>query len=269
MSIAGRSFTFNGKNSESDFNSVLCELNGAQQTVQTALKYTLNRGEILPGRAAPNYYSAQFADTLQFEATIAKLDHTPYSQAEERRILSWLSEPLGYAPFTVADHPGEDYHSGVIYYARCTGIAEERPAGGNLVLGLTLSFTCSAPYGYSEERRYDFSCSSSASFTVFNDSDDRSADIWPIMEVKCLKTGPVTFCCQSDPAQTLSLSMREAQELIVDCAAMDITDNLGLFDYARDTNLGWICLAPGENLLTVTGECEGTVRFRTVRMVAI
>ena len=269
MSIAGRSFTFNGKNSETDFASLQSQFNGLEHTVQTAFTYTLNRGEIQPARAVPNYYSSQFSDTLQFSATIAKSDHTPYSQAEERRILSWLTAPDGYAPFSVVDPPEEDYHRGITYYVRCTGVTEERPMGGNSVLALTLAFTCSAPYGYSEERRYPFTCSSTASIPVENDSDDLGTDLWPVIELKALQSGSISLCSSACPEDVMSLSLREYQEVVIDCAAMDITDNLDLFDYSRDTNLAWIRLSPGPNTLSVTGACEGAVRFRAVRMVAI
>ena len=67
----------------------------------------------------------------------------------------------------------------------------------------------------------------------------------------------------------MELSVKNGQTLIIDNNACDITDNLGLFSYGTDTNLKWISLVSGNNVLTITGNATGEIKCRYPRKVGI
>ena len=267
MSVFGKKFTFNGTSSDK-YNLVMCAIDSVDITRETALNLTLNKGELNPYRDTPNLYSSQYADVLKFDMTILKCDTSLISPAEEREIIDWLTSPLSYSLLTIDDDDTSNgYHEDVEYFVKAINISEIVPQGD--VTGLTVSFECNAPYGFSPLQTTAFSSTSSTTISIENISDELYKDYYPTIFLKAGATGTVTFKNNKYPDQIMEVKVNNAQQLTIDCQNGDIDDNTGLFDYETGTNLVWLRLAHGINQITITGNCTGEFRCRYIRKVSI
>lgn len=268
MNVLGKSFTFNGISSTS-FNLALCLIDSNQTSKDSVMSWSVNKGDITPHRYAPNFYSRQPEQVLQFDITFIKSNSESFTPDERRTIINWLTEPISYAVLTIEDDADSmPYHQNIEYCALVTDYSEFVPVGD--VYGMTFHFECSSPYGFAPLETTTFSCTDTANITVNNTSDDIRRDYYPVIWLKAGATGNITITNTIYPQESMILAVKNGQELLIDCQMGDITDmNVHLFDYSTDTNLTWLRLAHGENHLTITGPCTGEIRCKYMRKAGI
>lgn len=170
----GQDFTFNGK-SLSEFGMMMCVFDGVDDD-----KLSLNRDiistEFNSHRDYINILSAKYTETLSFQISIIKnicenktQDKMVISRSELRALTSWLTSASTTSTFILIDDD-EKFDEYVEYDCLCTNI-EPFVVSGN-IYGVTATFTCNAPYGYSKTRIEEYSSSSNRiNFVYYNDSD--------------------------------------------------------------------------------------------------
>lgn len=266
MNIFGKSFTFNDISSETQ-GLVLCSMDTISESRETALGLELLKSELTPFRDTTNYYTSRYREVLTFDAGIIKTDGSPFTAAERRALINWLTGPAGFVPFTITDYDDNDYHENLVYFVKCTGLREFVP--GMRLHGLTFTFECNAPYAFSPEEVHTFDTTGTTSLTIDNTSDELSRDEYPMLYLHAKATGTIIIANNRFPNESMELKVKNGQDLTIDNRLGDIREQLGLFNYATDTNLKWLRLAPGSNTLTITGAASGQIRCRWIRKAGI
>lgn len=259
MNLMAESFTFNGVSLPKGY--VLCAFESVDTIHETSIKLNTNKSKITPFRPQASLYNVQYKDVIAFSVSLMKCNSEKISDNEYISLTEWLLSPVTYCSFTVIDYPEITYHQNVIYNAICVGY-DEFVVNGN-VYGLTFSFECDSPYGYSPEQSYDFT--GNTPFMINNKTEELSEDIYPEIELHCNSTEGVAIKNNSYPEEMMTLKVLEGQTLTIDNKHGLIKDNLDMFNFGTDTNLMWIHLAPGINSITVFGDVTGTIKYRYVR----
>ena len=265
MSIHAKSFTYNGKNSFSDFNLILA----GTDSESAGINMTLAKSELSQYRNTTTLWSRKYADVLQFDLFLMKCDGSPFNQKEAREITSWISSPITYREFTIQEFEENDYHNDIFYYAICTKCDPYRPMHPSMVNGFSCHFECNSAYGFSAIKTVNFGSESNSTINVTIENDDAETDIYPNILIVPGETGKIEISNSLYPEEVLSLSVTRDNELKVDCNKGIITDFAQVFDYETDSNLYWIHLANGQNTINVNGNCSGSISYREPRMVMI
>lgn len=267
MSVFGKSFNFNNQSS-TDYSIILVSFEAPGATRENGLNKTILKGEITPYRPVPNYYTDKYSDVLKFSISVVKADREPFTQDEYRKLVSWMTNVSGYAPFFIEDNDS-DYHTDIDYFVRCVGCTDFVATGD--VSGMTIQMECNAPYGFSKEQHTAFTADSdhNAVITINNTSDDLNDDYYPIIEVMGTASGKLQFINANYDDEIFTLQIKNGQKLIIDNQMGTIEDSLDLFDFETDTNLNWLHLKPGNNQITIIGNASGTIKCRYCRKVGI
>lgn len=268
INMTGKNFTFNGISS-AKYHVILCEFSSPDTERDTGINYSVNKTELTPFKSITNTYAKQYEDVLSFDLGLCKEDGQAFTESERREIVSWLTSPCQPALLTIQDPEGDDYHNSVEYFCTAVKYTEFIPSGN--VHGLMFSMECNAPYGFTPEEITDFDITGEGTVTIHNTSDDWEQDIYPLIRITGRESGMHTVTLRSSryPEENMELTLRNGQTLSVDCCYGDIQDNLNLFDYNTDTNLKWLRLAHGENIITIKGNVTGCFICRYVRKVGI
>lgn len=268
MNVFGKSFTYDGISSET-YGLMLCTINSQQISKDSVMSWTINKGEINPHRHKPNYYNRKPSDVLKFDMTVIKRDGSNITAAERSEIIRWMTSPLSHVLLTIEDYEDDcHYHQDILYYCIVTNYSESVPTGD--VTGMTFSFECDSPYGYTSIETTLFASDAMTTITLHNTSDEMYMDYYPTICLKGTGTGEVTITNENYPDEVMILQVKNGQELLIDCNLGDISDlNVGSFDYETDTNLVWLKLSYGENPITITGACEGEFRCQYIRKAGI
>lgn len=266
MNVYGRTFTYNGTNS-SAYDVVLCSFERPDNITETAIKYTINKSEITPNKHIVNMYNRKYDDVLKFEIGICKPDGKPFERVLRQEIVGWITSPNIPALLHVDDFDEDDYHLNIDYFCLCTGYKEFNISGK--INGLIFEMECNAPFGFSTEEITKFDINGSGDVFITNTSDEWEHVYYPVLELVGKSTGLVTIVNNLFPDDIMELKIKNGQSLFVNNQNGDIYDNIGLFDYENDTNLKWLRLKHGENVISITGDVKGCIKCRYIRKVAI
>ncbi len=273
MNVYGKSFEYNNISSE-EYDVMLCSFESSTGTERnTGISYDILSGDITPHRAIPNFYFRKYNEPLSFTIELCKKtcngSDRYFSTQEQKQIVKWLTGTKDFSKLKVVDFDSSDYHNNINYYCICTSYSES--VINDKIICLYFEFKCNAPYAFYEENVIPFHSTNEqpALFLVENYSDEISDDYYPILELTAQSTGEVTIVNDIYPEDKMILSLKNGQDLVIDCFEADIVDNLGLFEYNTDTNLKWIRLSPGENHITITGDVTGNIKCQYPRKVGI
>ena len=270
MDVFGKSLEFDGVSSEDD-NIMLCTLDTPDHNRTSAISYDILSGDITPNRPIPNLYNKKYNKVLEFKITVCKkcVIKDRFTTAEQQELIRWFTSPFDFRKFKIIDFEDSDYHTGIDYFCICNDYGET--VINDSICAMFFQFQCNAPYAFLEEESTSFISSSTTptTFTINNKSDELEDDYYPVIEVKGTSTGTVTIKNNSYPDEIMELSVKTGQTLYIDNDESDITDDKDLFDYSTDTNLCWIRLKSGNNVITVTGDCTGNIKCRYPRKVGI
>lgn len=266
MNVYGKSFSYAGKRS-TDYEVILCSFEIPDTMHDTAINLTVNKSELSPNRNVVNYYNRKYTDVLKFSIGICKCQGEKFLEAERREIVGWLTSLKGYHLFHVQDFTDSNYHQDIDYFATCVGYKEFIPNSD--INGLSFDFECNAPYGFTPEEITNFDIAATGTLTINNTSDEWNEDYYPVMEIEGKATETITITNAAYPKTVIELKIKNGQRLLIDNQNGDITDNVGIFDYSTDTNLKWLRLKHGENVITIDGNVKGCIKCRYIRKVGI
>ena len=174
----GQDFVFNGR-SLSEFGMMMCVFDNAEDD-KLSLGRELISTELTSYRDYIHILGSKHTETLSFQVSIIKSicenktqNEMAISRSELRNITNWLTGNTSASTFHLID---EDklFDEYIEYDCVCTDI--EPFVVGGTIYGMTVTFTCNAPYGYSERTIYknagdNASYSDTFSFSIYNDSD--------------------------------------------------------------------------------------------------
>lgn len=289
MAIFGQSFTYNGVSSD-DYGIILCAVT-QPDSIQMGLKREIIKGEITSNRSVANWYNAKYSDTLSFEITITKPEDRAFSREEVRDINAWLTGPRTPTLLFFEDEAFDPIN----YYGIFTDVTDTYGSG---IIMLTYTFTADSPYGWSNEREFKCTSSSTSSttkFEIINDTDELTDFVYPLFEIKStpgtkitientseisadLKSCVFSFTFPTKLDSTLPIYIDSKRhrfyyknnlgsKIILSLSDLGFTtDQLDNFD-SGSLAMYWIRLIPGTNILNVTGKCDIATTFRCPRKV--
>lgn len=233
------------------------------------LSRTVLKGNITPFKSSVPHFGTQYDDVLILNFLIVKdmtndYSNTKVTYEDLRGLHRWLTSPQLPKSLYVSSYDDEK----VIEYV---GLFTDVSAFENDHLnGVALTFTCDSQYGYEYNKwKYKIATQIGISKTLYNDTDELNAPIYPTITIKPLASGDFTLV-NTDTNETMSLSFSDTETYTIDCRLRRILKNgtpISLFSVGcslteitdqNDVGTGaytmcWLPLYPGFNHLTMTG----------------
>lgn len=196
-----KDFTF-GKNKLSDiFKFVSADFDG-NSDVPLAMDRNMEKGETNRYRVEANYYGDTWANPLQIELDIIKdicvypnQDRRIISQSEIRQITRWLTSP--HAPKWIHFEYEESDSDKIVYYFGWFSNIETWTISGE-VYGLRLYFTCTTPFGFTDNMIDSKQVTTYDNMLVINDSDELENYCYPKINIHPNADGQIFICNLSD-----------------------------------------------------------------------
>lgn len=229
--MIGEDFMY-GNSWLSDFDMMMVTPDDAQQFVSR----TFDRGEITAVRPKPNHFATVYNDTLSLNFFIMKSDGCDVQERykltgdEIHYLRAWLESPKKPTELVVNI---EDDDLNVHYFGVFTSV--QPFIFEDACYGLYLTFTCNAPYGYSDDfvMRYPINASVIAiSGKYMNMSAEHEEYLRPVVTISSLSTfgsnETLSIKNISDNNNEMTLTLPSGlSKLVVDCEKKIITDGSG------------------------------------------
>lgn len=279
--MIGRDFLFNNT-WLSEYGMKMFDPQNDQQFVSREIE----RSEITALRQVPNHFSVHYSNVLTLDFLIIKNDEE-YDTKEELRLLgedinlirAWLESPKTPTKLVM---PLDSDEMTTNYYGVFTSV--EPFIVNQDCFGLYLTFTCNAPYGFSDEFKSVYKINASnAEITgrFINMSAEYNDYIKPIISVKSLNVFDENESIEirniSDNNKMVITLPQGTSEVIIDCDKKTITDGSGNLLTMNDIGLTlpdsdeysfvsaekyvfyWLKLLPNENKLIFVGSKLNTI----------
>lgn len=285
--MVGNDFYYDG-HWLSEFGMKVYDSEDAQQFVSR----DIDKSDISPLRPIPNHYSAHYSDVLTLYFLIIKNNEDePLTQSEIKLggeeisyIRAWLESPK--TPCELLS-PTENDIIATTYFGLFTNI---QPYIVNQeCFGMYLTFTCNAPYGFSDVYSKTFNMRGNITVSDYyaNYSAEYNEYLKPIITIKSSdafgSNETIRIENVSDNNKFMFLTMPEGiSSMIIDCHKKCITDNSGnilsLSDVGLDLPISsdynyvsaelytfyWLRLLPDKNYLQFTCNENSTIRTVTI-----
>ena len=219
----------------SEFEMTMCTPEEGQQFVTRMF----DKADITSLHAAPSHYGSTYSDALILNFMIMKTDGLCGDQEDAKLngddihyLRSWLESPKIPTEFVVIME--EDEYT-VHYYGIFTSV--QPYVVDDECYGLTLQFTCNAPYGYSDEQVSTIDIPSDVtnpvSVEIINVSAERKEYLKPTVTINATSDTfgsgeTLSIKNASDNDKTMSITLPEGKtQVIIDCQKKIITDGDG------------------------------------------
>lgn len=226
--------------------------------------------------------SSSYDNTYNTSFQIAKNDCSGnqedmfFTHEEARNIYKWLSRH-SYKKFK--PYPSDDAYFDICYFGSFN--VDEVFLDGKII-GFTLYFKASTPYGFGEDACMEFSITDDGeTFSVYGDSDELDTVIYPKVKIRCLSdtgedglkitnltTGNYVFIANCVAGEEITLD-GEYKMIISDNEEHMSTTLPNDFNYKYldikidDENEYW------ENVYEVSKPCEITIIYSPIRKVGV
>lgn len=228
--MIGENFAFNGS-WLSDFDMKMYDPEDSQQFIGREI----DKADISLLREIPNHYSTHYSDVLVLSLLILKnpdiydsKDAMRLTADEINDIRSWLESPkLPSEMRMISDEDSLDtYYFGIFTNVQPFIIAQE-------CFGFYLTFTCNAPYGFSQYVSNSYNISSSTvNGSFYNQSSERYSYLKPIVEIisnsQFNGAEKISIKNNSDKGNMMVITPPKGKKSIrLDCRNKKITDEDG------------------------------------------
>ncbi len=196
-----KDFTFEAKKLSNILSFVSADFDG-NSDVPLAMERSMETGETNKYRIEANYYGDTWSDPLQIELDIIK-DICLYprqndriiSQSEIRQITRWLTSP--HTPRWIHFEYEENDTDKTAYYFGYFSNIETWAVSGE-IYGLRLYFTCTTPFGFTENITNSKSITTYDHLLIQNDSDELESYCYPQINIHPKSDGQIFICNLSD-----------------------------------------------------------------------
>lgn len=277
--MVGEDFLFNG-NWLSRFTYKMYD----PETSQSFVDREIERADMSALREIPNHYSTKYADVLVLNFLIIK-DCELYDKNEMKltkheidKMCSWLEGTDLPSELKILDDNSEPS----LYFGVFTSV--QPYILNHECYGLYLTFTCNAPYGFTEyvTRIYDIVDDNVSNIIFYNQSSEMNKYLKPIVKIHSSSsfdgTESIDIKNKTDNNNVMSVILPEnLSVLIIDCAKKQITDQNGNLISMKDIGVTlptsdaynfisanvfvfyWLRFLHGENELTLTPKDNATI----------
>lgn len=217
-----KDFTFMNKK----FTSVLPDYISSSLDIEEEKNLALERDMEIGGtnryRTEANYFYDKWTANLHFDLFITKnickyenQNDLKITQDEIRKIARWLTSP--HLPNWIKFEYSPENNSNVKNYYGWFKNITPWVVGGD-VYGLTLSFECTTPFGYTDIIENEITVSTYSNMIIQNESDDLFDYCYPTIEIIPKTNGQIYMCnltdCKVLDTGTLSLEGSHIDNLL-------------------------------------------------------
>lgn len=187
---------------------------------------------------------------------------------EVRELMRWLNQRIYHKLRFFSEYLDA---TDIIYYGSFNA---KQVTYGDDVLGLELTFTSNAPYGFAEEIFVDaFIYQPNDSITLFCDNDDL-VSIYPRTEIKCLTNGDLKIKNITTGKTTSILNCQKDEQIIIDGTHKIIyTNSVEHPTLPSDFNYEYIEIYVddelSENIYEISMPCEIKFIYSPIRKVGV
>ena len=272
--ISPKKIVWNGMSSTSIPFNIITELSfdGDNGESETYLSREAVASESYNGslkRASGYKWSESMSPTI----TIIKENFTDFTIEENRRILKWLTSRATAGFLDIYD----DKYSNAIEYSilgNFTSIKQYKLGNGRIV-GITATFESLTPYAFSGLQTVTFN--NTLNLTV--NTDDQTTPVMPKITIEFNDSDEEklnvqiqnvwTDINQIAHSETMKIINNQPMEkIVVDGANKVISSSLTYRQFGDDfEHWKWLPLYDGNNIITVTGNCEVTLEYREIRKI--
>ena len=260
----------------SDFGCVMCHMNTSKNFEETdigcditftTVKNSQSSKQYITSSAYDNVYTTTF-DIIKYNCTDSNDSYM--TSLEARGIIKWLNRHE-YHKFRVINEIADE--SDVHYYG---SFNIEEIFNGDKIVGLTLTFTSNAPYGFATQAALPFMLMNAGdTFELYGDSDDMGV-IYPTISVRSLYECEELRITNENTQNYVLLFNCAANEVItIDGEHKLITTNNKEHEKTlpNDFNYEYFEIVIDEcdscNRYKVSAPCEITIHYSPIRKVGV
>lgn len=233
-------------------------------------------------------YQYKYNERFSPKITFLKEGFTDFEDKEVRAVLKWLTSKStpSYAYFY------EDIYSEIAKFCALGGWTniQLHKISNSRVVGITAVFEATTPYAFSDIHTYKRTITGPTTFTVTCDNDD-TAYVYPRVTIKqksgteVIITNTITtpetdlftgVTVNKTRVFTTAVRNNQVDETVIIDGANKLIYSETYPNRTFGTDFGthdihnqwvWLPLVDGENIITVTGNCELTLEYREVRKI--
>lgn len=257
-------FTFNGKNSKSDFGYIIVSFDKSSgfSEPDTAQSLEVTK-ENVGNNPKAKLIELSYENVLQPCFGLMKCDGEAFSKEEIRNIHKWLMVNE-YTTLLINNSLCNNVH----FNAIATNIEIKKINSG--IVGVAVTFECDSPYGY-QTASTSYTISGNKTFALNNTSDDfLNNEIYIKPYIKIIKEDSGDFTIKNTTLnQTTVLNLLNQEEVIMDCENMILSSSIPNRNLYSKFNRVWVSLALGNNSIKVIGNGTITISYDVARKVGI
>ena len=225
--------------------------------------------EFVGNSPIPAYLGDKFSSKLGFQITLVKdpkifHNHMFFTEKDCRWLLRELTGKKGYQWMKVVMH---DFDEDIWYKAKIQNISYERI--GSRIAGLILEFECDSFFAWTSEKNITISAKANQSFYVYNDSDDLTRYLYPIVSISPSVSGTLVITNITDNQVTEIKNVQKNEVISIDSQKEIITSNKNHDLLLDDFNLCWPRLTSGKNEYVTNANTVIILKYRLPRKVGI
>lgn len=219
-------------------------------------------GDTTISRPIANEYGTQY-QSLEIEYGIIKKDKTPFTDAEQRTIETWLTSPKFSQKLYFYDCDNKKNEE--FYCGKFTKTDWYPCAGG--FAGAMFTFTNNSAYPMFSFSK-DYTISTTSNFTINCETDELEEYIYPKITITSSTSATFEIINKSDNSNSMKISAQKNLPMVFDCKNCIPKDGTtsGIFTYqdlgwTDVSNIYWLRFLPGTNNLTVNGTGKLKLEF--------
>lgn len=218
-----------------------------------------------------NISNLKYAEVFSPKVTILKKDFKDFTMDEQRQVLTWLT---GSDKVTFFDLYDDIYSEAPIYcILGFVSTIETYKIANQRTIGYVVTIESISPFAYSPINKFERTITEPTTFTVTCDTDD-TAYVYPRVTVKHNDTSVIINNATTNT--TTAVRNSEVDETVIIDGANKLIYSETYPNRIFGTDFGtndihnqwvWLPLVSGENIITVTGNCELELVWREIRKV--
>lgn len=270
IELFGKDWIF-GDFKASDFGLTVVSFNyGGESEDETGFKVSTIE-KYIGNKPVPLYLGDKYEDKLKPKITLCKNsfiynnnDDLYFSERDCRWILRKLTGIRGYQWMKLINHDDMD---DIWFKSKVKNILYKRICGK--VSGIIIELECDSSYGYSSEFNVHVDAKADIPFYIFNNTDDLTNYVLPVVTIMQKTVGKFTLKNVSDNNWTSELLNSQIDEMITIDSKNEIlsSSNISHSPLLNDFNFHWIRLIPDKNSFVTNTDASITFNYRVPRKV--
>ena len=264
MFVQTNGFIFDGRSSD-DFGLIVCQFDSNKPNDSSGGEIQITK---IDSPIQNRWYksgNSNYTEALQFSFQVAKQTFESFDSYDYSCINRWLCRKDGYKDFMITRIDYDNVH----YYVQFNISPIE--VAGNIV-GINITGITDSPFGYSQLITNTIEVNDSASFTLF-DLSDEIGYIYPDIEIKVKEKCDISITNKFEE-RTFKLNNCITNEIIkIDGKYLQMTTTALLHNIYKDTNYVFPRIVNNysnrKNLFEFKGKFTITMKYRQIRKVGI